>query len=136
MRAGIAPQWHWTRAAVSASTASTIRPSDDWTPAAPCKAMAAAATVAPVAPVAAAATAASPASAASAPAGTAAPPQWQAYEGAYHGFDGTAPVRLRRDVPNGVHPGAGVHVGGNPAARAAARERLDRFLRETWRLAP
>lgn len=90
---------------------------DDWTPAAPCKALAArtppSSQVPPV------------------PA-----PQWQGYEGAYHGFDGTAPVRLRRDVPNGVHPGQGVHVGADPKARAAARERLDRFLRETWGLAP
>lgn len=39
------------------------------------------------------------------------------WEGAFHGFDGTAPVRLRADVPNGTHPGAGVHVGGQPQAR-------------------
>lgn len=50
------------------------------------------------------------------------------YEGAYHGFDGTAPLRLRADVPGGVRPGAGVHVGGNDAARAAALVRLDTFL--------
>jgi len=85
---------------------------DDWTAAAPCKAMAAAARA--TAPVPA--------------------PQWEAYAGAYHGFDGTAPVRLRRDVPNGVRPGQGVHVGANPEARAAARLRLERFLRETWGL--
>jgi dienelactone hydrolase len=81
---------------------------DDWTPAAPCKALA-----------------------------TAAPGvQWQAFEGAYHGFDGTGPVRLRKDVPNGVNPGQGVHVGGQPAARAAAHARLEAFLRDSWRLAP
>lgn len=85
---------------------------DDWTAAAPCKALAAAAKATP--PVRA--------------------PEWEAYEGAHHGFDGTAPVRLRRDVPNGVHPGQGVHVGGQPAARAAARARLQRFLREHWAL--
>jgi len=85
---------------------------DDWTAAAPCKAMAAAARATPPVPV----------------------PQWEAYEGAYHGFDGTAPVRLRRDVPNGVRPGRGVHVGAQPEARAAARARLERFLRETWGL--
>jgi dienelactone hydrolase len=85
---------------------------DDWTPAAPCKALVTGA-----------------AAGASAPA-----LQWEAYEGAYHGFDGTAPVRLRRDVPNGVKPGAGVHVGAHPEARAAATRRLERFLRETWNL--
>ncbi len=85
---------------------------DDWTPAAPCKAMAAAANRA--GPV----------------------PQWQAYEGAHHGFDGTAPVRHRTDVPNGVRPGAGVHVGGQPEARAASQVRLVQFLTETWKLIP
>jgi dienelactone hydrolase len=49
------------------------------------------------------------------------------YEGAYHGFDGRGPLRFRADVPNGVDPG-GVHAGGNPAARAAALDELDRFL--------
>jgi dienelactone hydrolase len=83
---------------------------DDWTAAAPCKALAAAAKSTP--PVHA--------------------PVWEAYAGAHHGFDGTAPVRLRRDVPNGVNPGQGVHVGGQPEARAAARARLERFLREHW----
>lgn len=43
-----------------------------------------------------------------------------AWEGAYHGFDGTAPFRLRADVPNGAHPGAGVHVGGHAKARQAS----------------
>lgn len=85
---------------------------DDWTAAAPCKALAAAAKATPPVRM----------------------PQWEAYEGAHHGFDGTAPVRLRRDVPNGVNPGQGVHVGGQPEARAAARARLERFLREQWAL--
>ena len=49
------------------------------------------------------------------------------YEGAYHGFDSTAPVRFRVDVPNGVNR-AGVHQGGDPAARAQALAELDRFL--------
>lgn len=84
---------------------------DDWTPAAPCKALAAAVRQGPV-------------------------PQWDAYEGAHHGFDGTAPVRHRADVPNGVRPGQGVHVGANPAARAASALRLASFIRETWRLNP
>lgn len=49
------------------------------------------------------------------------------HEGSYHGFDGTAPVRFRPDVPNGSS-GLGVHQGGNPAARAKALVTLDAFL--------
>lgn len=49
---------------------------------------------------------------------------------AYHGFDSTQPVRVRREVPNGVKPGQGVHVGGNPAARKRAHERLRAYLKE------
>jgi dienelactone hydrolase len=86
---------------------------DDWTPAAPCKALATAAVAASGLAV-----------------------QWEAYEGAYHGFDGTTPVRLRRDVPGGTHPGEGVHVGADAAARAAAATRLAQFLRTSWKLAP
>ncbi|MEI6803112.1 MAG: dienelactone hydrolase family protein [Burkholderiales bacterium] len=61
-------------------------------------------------------------------------PQIEVYADAYHGFDTSAPVRLRRDVPNGVHPGAGVHVGGNPQARSASAERLEQFVRAQWQL--
>lgn len=75
---------------------------DDWTPAAPCHALA------------------------QATRGTT--PQIEGYAGAYHGFDSTAPLRLRTDVPNGAHPGEGVHVGGDAAAFAASRELLLRFL--------
>ncbi len=84
---------------------------DDWTPAGPCKAMAAAVRPGPA-------------------------PVWESYPGAHHGFDGTAPVRLRADVPGGVNPGQGVHVGGDPVARAAAALKLASFVRETWRLNP
>lgn len=77
---------------------------DDWTPAAPCHALAAAA--------------AGPR------------PVIESYAGAYHGFDSTAPLRLRRDVPGGVNPGRGVHVGGDPQALRLSRERLLRFLTE------
>lgn len=80
---------------------------DDWTPAAPCKALAAAA---------------------------APQVQWESYEGAYHGFDGTAPVQLRTDVPGGARAGRGVHVGADPAAREAAALRLVEFLRIHWNL--
>jgi dienelactone hydrolase len=78
---------------------------DDWTPPGPCRDLAQAAGSSPTV-------------------------QLEVYEGAYHGFDGTAAVRLRRDVPNGVHPGSGVHVGGDPAAREASQRRLLAFLHE------
>jgi dienelactone hydrolase len=74
---------------------------DDWTPAEPCHRLAA-----------------------SQPA-----IDFEAYAGAYHGFDSDAPMRLRRDVPNGVNPGEGVHVGGDAQAFAASRARLQKFLR-------
>ena len=76
--------------------------SDDWTPAAPCHRLATEAR------------------------GTA--PEIEGYVGAFHGFDSAAPLRLRKDVPNGVNPGQGVHVGGDATAFAASRERLLRFL--------
>jgi dienelactone hydrolase len=75
---------------------------DDWTPAAPCHELARTAR------------------------GT--PPEIEGYAGAYHGFDSAAPLRLRKDVPEGVNPGHGVHAGGNAAALAASHERLLRFL--------
>ena len=56
--------------------------------------------------------------------------QIEVYPGAYHGFDSTGPVRLRRDVPNGTHPGQGVHVGGDPSAREASQKRMLEFLRK------
>jgi len=52
----------------------------------------------------------------------------EGYARAYHGFDSTQPVRLRRDVPNGVRPGQGVHVGGDAEALRRSRERLGAFL--------
>jgi len=48
------------------------------------------------------------------------------YEDSYHGFDGTAPVRLRADVPNGTSR-EGVHQGGNPEARTKSLAVLDAF---------
>ena len=80
---------------------------DDWTPAAACKVVAA-------------------------QAGELV--QWQAYPGAGHGFDGRGPVRHRPEVPGGAHPGQGVHVGGQPEARAAAAVRLQAFLRAQFAL--
>ena len=80
---------------------------DDWTPAAPCEALAS----------------------------EAAPPQPQidVYPGAHHGFDSAAPLRHWAEVPNGAQPGAGVHLGGQPEARAASREALLQFLRTALR---
>ncbi len=84
-----------------------IGAADDWTPAAPCKALAAR---------------------------TQAPDKAFAvfeYPDAYHDFDAPhSPVRLRTDVPHGVNPGQGVHVGTHPAARAAAYERVLTFLQQ------
>jgi len=77
---------------------------DDWTPAEPCAALVAAAKPEPQL-------------------------QLHSYAGAYHGFDSSAPVKLRKDVPNGVHPGQGVHVGGNAAAREASRAQMLAFLK-------
>jgi dienelactone hydrolase len=51
-------------------------------------------------------------------------------KGAYHGFDGADAVRVRQDVPNGVKPGAGVHVGGNAEARELSRSILKQFLKQ------
>ena len=47
----------------------------------------------------------------------------------YHDFDNPAgQLRLRMDVPNGVNPGQGVHVGPNPLARELAYARLRLLL--------
>ena len=56
----------------------------------------------------------------------------RSWSGAGHGFDGTAPVRLRTDVPNGAHPGQGVHVGGQPQARAESRALLVELLTQAF----
>lgn len=61
------------------------------------------------------------------------PVSFVAYPGAFHGFDSDAPVRHRPDVPNGVNPGQGVRVGGQPAAREASRQALTAFLRQHLR---
>lgn len=51
------------------------------------------------------------------------------YPDSYHDFDAPGlPVRTRRDVPNGTHPGAGVTTGGNPQAREAAYREMLEFL--------
>jgi len=84
-----------------------IGDADDWTPAAPCRALATRAGE------------------------RGWPLETIVYPGVYHGFDApTGRVRLRTDVPNGVAPGKGVHVGPEPAARADANRRVDAFLRD------
>ena len=54
------------------------------------------------------------------------------WPGAGHGFDSTAPVRHRTDVPNGVQPGKGVHVGGQPEARQASQRLLVELLTQAF----
>lgn len=48
------------------------------------------------------------------------------YDDSYHGFDGTAAVRWRSDVPNGT-TGQGVHQGGHPVARVQSLAALESF---------
>ncbi|MBK6852916.1 MAG: dienelactone hydrolase family protein [Burkholderiales bacterium] len=55
---------------------------------------------------------------------------YKLYPGAHHGFDSRAPLRLRRDVPNRLRPGEGVHVGGQPDARRDSVKTVISFLRE------
>ena len=56
------------------------------------------------------------------------------YADSYHDFDNpVGEVRLRLDVPNGVYPGRGVHVGPNPAAREQAYARLRELLAQAFR---
>lgn len=85
-----------------------IGEADDWTPAAPCKALAA--TVA----------------------ARGEPLQIVTYPDTYHDFDNPAlkTKRVRTDVPNGVRPGAGVTVAPNPQAREDAKQRVLDFLRQ------
>ncbi len=51
----------------------------------------------------------------------------ETFGGAYHGFDGTAPVTERSGIPNGRRHGT-VTVGGDPAAREAAFAKLAAWL--------
>ncbi|MES2947008.1 MAG: dienelactone hydrolase family protein [Pseudomonadota bacterium] len=85
-----------------------IGEADDWTPAAPCKALAA--TVA----------------------ARGEPMHIVTYADTYHDFDSPALTakRVRRDVPNGVNPGAGVTTAPNPQAREDAKQRVSAFLAE------
>lgn len=85
-----------------------IGAADDWTPAAPCEALAARARERDW------------------------PLRTTVYANAYHGFDAPrGKIVHRTDVPNGVSPGRGVHVGPDAAAREAANRSVAEFLRET-----
>lgn len=56
------------------------------------------------------------------------------YADSYHDFDNpVGQVRVRHDVPNGVNPGQGVHVGANPVARERAYLRLKGVLGKALR---
>ena len=56
------------------------------------------------------------------------------YPDSHHGFDApNGDVVHRTDVPNGVNPGQGVHVGANPAAREKANAKVRAFLSERLR---
>ena len=60
--------------------------------------------------------------------------QVDVYADSYHDFDNpVGAVRLRADVPNGVNPGQGVHVGANPVAREKANARVREVLREAFK---
>lgn len=76
---------------------------DDWTPPAPCQQLAS---------------------------NAGAQVRVETFAGSHHGFDSSNPVRFRADVPNGVDGEKGVHVGGNPAARAASQALLMSYLAE------
>jgi dienelactone hydrolase len=48
---------------------------------------------------------------------------------AFHDFDNpSGKIRVRKEVPNGVKPGAGVTVGPNPEAREAAKRLVESLL--------
>lgn len=86
-----------------------IGAADDWTPAAPCERVAQRAREAGW------------------------PLDLVVYPDAHHGFDApSGSVRLRTDVPNGVRPGAGVHVGPHPEARVQAHAKVRAILKAAF----
>ena len=59
------------------------------------------------------------------------------YPESHHGFDNpTGQVTLRADVPNGAHPGKGVHTGRNPITGPQAWQRVVDTLATGWGKAP
>ncbi|MDB5888805.1 MAG: Dienelactone hydrolase [Rhodocyclales bacterium] len=85
-----------------------IGESDDWTPAAPCKALTAAV------------------------AARGEPMSIVTYPDTYHDFDnpGIKSKHVRKEVPNGVNPGQGVTTAPNPEAREDAKKRVIAFFAE------
>jgi dienelactone hydrolase len=85
-----------------------IGEADDWTPAAPCKALAAAVSA------------------------RGDSMQIVTYPDTCHDFDnpGIKEKRVRKEVPNGVHPGNGVTIAPNPEAREDAKKRVVEFFRK------
>lgn len=85
-----------------------IGESDDWTPAAPCKALTASV------------------------AARGEPMSIVTYPDTYHDFDnpGLKSKHLRKEVPNGVNPGQGVTTAPNPEAREDAKKRVLAFFAE------
>lgn len=85
-----------------------IGESDDWTPAAPCEALA------------------------EAMRSRGKPMEIVTYPDTYHDFDNPGITRkhLRTEVPNGVHPGQGVTTAPNAEAREDAKRRVLGFLQE------
>jgi dienelactone hydrolase len=76
-----------------------IGEADDWTPAAPCKALV-----------------------------ERVPMALHLYPGAYHDFDAPGGVRVRQGIAFSQNADGSVHAGGDPAARADALERVPAFL--------
>jgi len=98
---------HWQP---GAPTRIHIGESDDWTPAKPCVELG------------------------EAMAARGEPLKVIVYPNAHHAFDAPdGTVIHRTDVPNGVNPGQGVHVGANPAAREKANAKVRAFLNERLR---
>ena len=88
-----------------------IGASDDWTPAAPCKALT------------------------DSVAAQGKPMSIVLYPNSYHDFDnpGIKTKRVRKEVPNGVNPGEGVTVAPNHEAREDAKQRVIAFFGEHFK---
>lgn len=78
-----------------------IGEADDWTPAAPCHALASK---------------------------VGAALQLTTYPGAYHDFDAPVPVRVRQNIPSSRNADKTVHVGGDPVAAEDAMRQVAAFL--------
>ena len=62
------------------------------------------------------------------------PVKYTLYAGAVHDFDTPLPgLRERKDVPSRLHPGKGVMVGQNPAAREDSWAQVRMILREAFK---